>query len=46
MLCAAKCLPKGMAHPIVVAMKRSRPTFFVSYLANVLLGSLLLRRAR
>jgi len=27
-------------------MKRSRPVFFVSYLANVLLGSLLLRRAR
>jgi len=27
-------------------MKASKPSFFVSYLANVLLGSLLLRLAR
>jgi hypothetical protein len=39
-------LPNGARRHIVGRMIFSRPMFFVSCLANVLLGSLLLRLAR
>jgi len=39
-------LPKPARRHIVARMNCSRPMFFVSCLANVLLGSLLLRLAR
>jgi hypothetical protein len=39
-------LAKRRPTPYICCMKVSRPMFFVSCLSNVLLGSLLLRRAR